>query len=323
MNTNQSTAAYSAVITSDPRKSRMKRLRKYRPLYLLALPAIVYLIVNNYFPMAGLILAFKNYSYSKGIFGSEWCGLKNFTYLFGSKWAGIMFRNTILYNLVFIFLGTLIAVVVAILLSEVRSARAQKLYQVIILIPYLMSTVLIGYLVFAFFSSDNGFINNSILKTLGLDPVKWYMKPDAWPGILIFVQMWRSFGFQSIVFFATILGFDKTLYESAVMDGASTWQQITKITLPLLKPTIIILIIMSLGRMFSTDFGLFYQVPQNTGMLYEATTTIDTFVYRTLMEDHDVGRALAAGFLQSVLGFFVIMIANTIVRKVEPDSALF
>ena len=313
MKTNQSTAAYSAVITSDPRKSRMKRLRKYRPLYLLALPAIVYLIVNNYFPMAGLILAFKNYSYSKGIFGSEWCGLKNF----------IMFRNTILYNLVFIFLGTLIAVVVAILLSEVRSARAQKLYQVIILIPYLMSTVLIGYLVFAFFSSDNGFINNSILKTLGLDPVKWYMKPDAWPGILIFVQMWRSFGFQSIVFFATILGFDKTLYESAVMDGASTWQQITKITLPLLKPTIIILIIMSLGRMFSTDFGLFYQVPQNTGMLYEATTTIDTFVYRTLMEDHDVGRALAAGFLQSVLGFFVIMIANTIVRKVEPDSALF
>ena len=225
MKTNQSTAAYSAVITSDPRKSRMKRLRKYRPLYLLALPAIVYLIVNNYFPMAGLILAFKNYSYSKGIFGSEWCGLKNFTYLFGSKWAGIMFRNTILYNLVFIFLGTLIAVVVAILLSEVRSARAQKLYQVIILIPYLMSTVLIGYLVFAFFSSDNGFINNSILKTLGLDPVKWYMKPDAWPGILIFVQMWRSFGFQSIVFFATILGFDKTLYESAVMDGASTWQQ--------------------------------------------------------------------------------------------------
>lgn len=300
-----------------------KRLYKYRFLYLLALPAFAYLIINNYMPMVGLVLAFKNYSFTKGIFGSEWNGISNFTYLFGSKWAGIMFRNTILYNLVFIFLGTAIAIFVAILLNEVRNVKVQKVYQILILIPYLVSTVLIGYLVFAFFASGNGFVNKSIIEPLGGEAVDWYLTPEAWPFILIFVQMWRSFGFQSIVFFATIIGFDKSLYEAAVVDGASFWQQITKITLPLLKPTVIILVIMSLGKMFSTDFGLFYQVPQDTGMLYEVTTTIDTFVYRALMTDHDIGRSLAAGFLQSVLGFIVVMTANSIVRKVEPDSALF
>lgn len=304
-------------------RSIKRRLYKYRYLYLLAVPAFVYLIVNNYMPMVGLILAFKNYSFAKGIFGSEWCGLSNFTYLFGSKWAGIMFRNTILYNLVFIFLGTALAITVAILLNEIRSRRAQKLYQILILVPYLVSTVLIGYLVFAFFATDNGFINKGLLEPLGGEKVNWYMSPEVWPFILTFVQLWRSFGFQSIVFFATIIGFDKSLYESAVVDGATSWQQITNITLPLLRPTIIILVIMSLGRMFSTDFGLFYQVPQNTGMLYEVTTTIDTFVYRALMQDHDIGRSLAAGFLQSVLGFAVVMIANLIVRRVDEDSALF
>lgn len=300
-----------------------KRIYKYRAIYLLALPSLIYLIVNNYMPMAGLILAFKNFSYAKGIFGSEWTGLSNFTYLFGSKWTGIMFRNTVLYNLAFIFLGTALAIFVAIMLNEVRSKRAQKIYQVLILLPYLISTVLIGYIVFAFFSNSNGFVNNYILIPLGMEPVNWYMTPEAWPAILVFVQLWRSFGFQSIVFFATIIGFDPSIYEAARVDGASTWKQITNITLPLLKPTATILIIMSLGKMFSTDFGLFYQVPQNTGILYEVTTTIDTFVYRTLMTDHDVGRATAAGFLQSILGFILVMTANRIVRKVNPESALF
>lgn len=305
------------------KKQTRKRIRKYLPLYFFALPGFIYLIINNYLPMGGLVLAFKKYSFAKGILNSPWNGIQNFTFLFGSKWAKIMFRNTIGYNLVFLFTGTVFAIFVAIMLGEIRSKLAQQTYQTLILIPHLVSTVLIGYLVFAFLSSTNGFVNKGILEPLGQKGIEWYTEAKYWPFILTLVQLWRSFGFQSIVYFATIIGFDKTYYEAAVVDGASTWQQITGITLPLLKPTVIILTIMSLGRMFASDFGLFYQVPQNSGLLYSTTTTIDTFVYRALMQDHDVGRSLAAGFLQSVLGFTVVMITNAIVRKVEPDSALF
>ncbi len=300
-----------------------KRLKKYLPLYILAIPSIVYLIINNYMPMSGLILAFKDFSFAKGMWESPWNGLGNFSYLFGSKWAGIMFRNTILYNVAFLVLGNIFAILVAILLNEITSKKAQQVYQTVILIPHLMSMVIVGYLVFAFLSGTNGFVNKSILEPLGFEGVSWYTEKGAWPVILTIVYLWKSFGFQSIVYFATLVGFDRSLYEAAVVDGASTWQQIRKITLPLLKPTVIILVIMSLGRMFASDFGLFYQVPQDSGMLYETTTTIDTFVYRALMQDNDVGRSLAAGFLQSVLGFVVVLISNGIVRKVEADSALF
>ncbi len=311
--------------TGSPKykSSLQKRIHKYLPLYLLAIPSIIYLIINNYMPMAGLVLAFKKFSFAKGIFKSPWNGLENFSYLFGSKWAKIMFRNTIGYNLVFLILDTVFAILVAILLNEVVSKKAKQIYQTVILIPYLMSAVLVGYLVFSFLSGNNGFINKSILEPLGIEGISWYTEASYWPVILTVVQLWKAFGFQSIVYFATIVGFDRSYYEAAVMDGASVWQQITKITLPLLKPTIITLTLMSLGRMFNSDFGLFYQVPQDSGMLYTATTTIDTFVYRALMQDNDVGRSLAAGFLQSLLGFAVVMITNAVVRRVEKESALF
>lgn len=311
--------------TGSPKykSSLQKRIHKYLPLYLLAIPSIIYLIINNYMPMAGLVLAFKKFSFAKGIFKSPWNGLENFSYLFGSKWAKIMFRNTIGYNLVFLILDTVFAILVAILLNEVVSKKAKQIYQTVILIPYLMSAVLVGYLVFAFLSGNNGFINKSILEPLGFAGISWYTEASYWPVILTIIQLWKAFGFQSIVYFATIVGFDRSYYEAAVMDGASVWQQITKITLPLLKPTIITLTLMSLGRMFNSDFGLFYQVPQDSGMLYTATTTIDTFVYRALMQDNDVGRSLAAGFLQSLLGFAVVMITNAVVRRVEKESALF
>ena len=311
--------------TGSPKykSSLQKRIHNYLPLYLLAIPSIIYLIINNYMPMAGLVLAFKKFSFAKGIFKSPWNGLENFSYLFGSKWAKIMFRNTIGYNLVFLILDTVFAILVAILLNEVVSKKAKQIYQTVILIPYLMSAVLVGYLVFAFLSGNNGFINKSILEPLGFAGISWYTEASYWPVILTIIQLWKAFGFQSIVYFATIVGFDRSYYEAAVMDGASVWQQITKITLPLLKPTIITLTLMSLGRMFNSDFGLFYQVPQDSGMLYSATTTIDTFVYRALMQDNDVGRSLAAGFLQSLLGFAVVMITNAVVRRVEKESALF
>lgn len=308
------------VRTQAPLKRRFKR---YLPVYLIALPGIVYLIINNYMPMIGLVLAFKKYSFAKGIFGSPWNGLKNFTYLFHSKWAAIMFRNTVLYNIVFLLLNLLVAVTIAIFLNEVTGHRAKKIYQTVILIPHLMSMVIVGYLVFAFLSNTNGFINKSILAFLGAEPVNWYTSAGYWSVILTIVEVWKAFGFQSIVYYATIVGFDKAYYEAAVVDGAGTWKQITAITLPLLKPTIIIMTIMGLGRMFSSDFGLFYQVPQNSGMLYSTTTTIDTYVYRALMEDHDIGRSLSASFLQSILGFLLVLSANAVVRKIEKDSALF
>ena len=308
---------------TKPESSLRKRLIKYLPLYILAIPSLAYLIVNNYMPMAGLVLAFKKYSFGKSVIGSPWNGLDNFKFLFGSKWAGIMFRNTVLYNLVFLVLGTVFAIAVAIMLNEISSKRLKNLHKTIILIPHLISTVIIGYIVFAFLSESNGFVNNTLLPLFGAKPISWYTESKYWPVILVIVQLWRSFGFQSIVYYATIVGFDSSYYEAAIMDGASTWKQITKITLPLLKPTIIILTIMSLGRMFASDFGLFYQVPMDSGLLYSTTTTIDTFVYRALMKDGDVSRALAAGFLQSVLGFAVVMITNGVVRKVEKDSALF
>ncbi len=315
--------AITPEIRAKERKSFRSRLKRYAPLYLLALPSFIYLIINNYMPMVGLTLAFKKFSFAKGIFASPWNGVENFSYLFGSKWAKIMFKNTILYNLVFLVLGTVFAVTVAILLNELVNAKLKQVYQTVILIPHLFSMVIVGYIVFAFLGGTNGFVNSHILTPLGAKAINWYTKAKYWPVILTIVHLWKGFGFQSIVYYATLVGFDQSLYEAAMVDGATKWQQIKSITIPLLKPTVIILTIMSLGRMFNSDFGLFYQVPQNNGMLYTTTTTIDTYVYRALMMDNDVGRSLAAGFLQSILGFIVVMLANFTVRKVDENSALF
>jgi putative aldouronate transport system permease protein len=300
-----------------------RRIRKHLPLYFMLLPGLAYIVINNYMPLAGLQLAFKKFKNSLGIWGSPWNGFKNFTYLFRTGDAWIIIRNTLGYNLMFIILGTLMAIVVAILLDSVRQKRLQQTYQTIILIPYLISYVIVSYIVYAMLGESNGMINNSILKALGQQAVPWYSDPKYWPYILTFVQLWKTFGYSSIIYFATILGIDKSLYEAAVVDGASTWQQITRITLPMLKPVIITLTLLSIGRIFYSDFGLFYQVPMNTGLLYNATNTIDTYVYRGLLETNDVGRASAAGFLQSVLGFLLVLGTNAIVRKVEKEQALF
>jgi putative aldouronate transport system permease protein len=198
-----------------------------------------------------------------------------------------------------------------------------RVYQTSILLPFLLSSVVIAYLVFAFLSSSDGFINKSILKPLGIEPVGWYSSPKYWPFILTFIYLWKSFGYSSILYFATLIGIDKSYYEAAVIDGANGWQQIRYVTLPFLKPTIITLVILYLGRMFYSDFGLFYQVPMNNGMLFNATNTIDTYVYRGLLKLNDVGRSSAAGFLQSVLGFILVLGANAVTRKIDSDNALF
>lgn len=311
--------ANQPVMSKAKKKSLLKRSI---PIYIMALPGLLYLFINNYMPMPGIVLAFKNYKARKGIYGSPWAGLKNFKYLFATSDAFIITRNTICYNLVFILVNTFFAIFVAIILSELTS-KWKKAYQSVILLPYLLSAVIVSYLVFAFLSPENGFINNSILKPLGIEPVSWYQEKKYWPFILVFVNLWKGIGYNCIIYLSTIIGFDRGYYEAAAIDGATKWQQISRITLPLLRPTIIMLTLMAVGRIFYSDFGLFYQVPQNSGALLPVTNTIDTYVYRGLLELGDISMSAAAGVYQSLVGFALVLTANLIVRKLDPDSALF
>ena len=305
------------------RSRKNKRIKQFLPLYIMLLPGIVYLIINNYLPMGGLVIAFKKVNYAVGIFNSPWAGLSNFKFLFSNNDALNALRNTVLYNLGFILFGNILAITVAIALDCVKSKFLKRFSQVVILIPYLLSTVIVSYIVYAFLNPTNGFVNNSVLPLLGIDPIKWYNVPKYWPVILTIVYLWMSFGYSSILYYSTIIGFDKSLYEAAVMDGATTWQQICHVTLPSLKFTIITLVLLAVGRICYSDFGLFYQVPQHSGLLYSTTQTIDTFVYRALLELNDVGRSSAAGFLQSILGFIMVFTANTLVSRIDKESALF
>ncbi len=300
-----------------------KQIKKYIPVYVMMLPALVYLFINNYLPMVGTVLAFKEYSVKGGIFGSKFVGLNNFKYLFQTKDAWIITRNTLLYNIAFIILGTIFSIFIAILMSEVRGRRAKKLYQTVTLYPYLISIVVAAYLVNSFLSTDTGFINTTILKPLGIEPVSWYSEAKYWPIILVIVYIWKNFGYHTLLYLSTLLGIDKGYYEAAALDGASLWQQTIHITLPHLKPTVITLTLLSIGRIFYSDFGLFYQVPMNSGALIDITNTIDTYVYRGLMQLGDIGMSSAAGLYQSVVGFILVFTANLVVKKFSADDALF
>lgn len=304
------------------KKPLKKRLKRYLPMYFFALPGLIYIFINNLMPLPGLVLAFKKYSAKKGIYGSDNVGFKNFKYLFATSDAFVITRNTILYNLVFIVVNTFMAVFVAILLAEMTS-KLKKAYQCLILLPFMISMVIVSYLVFGFLSSDNGFLNNTVLPFFGREPIQWYMEKKYWPFILVFVNAWKVTGYNCIIYMSTILGIDRGIYESAAIDGAGKWKQIAKITLPLLRPTIIMMTLLAVGRIFYSDFGLFYQVPQNQGALFAVTNTIDTYVYRGLLELGNMSMSAAAGLYQSVIGFILILSANLIVRKIEPESALF
>ena len=299
------------------------KIRQFIPLYLMALPGLLYLLINNYLPMAGLTIAFRNVNYAKGIWKSDWCGLANFKYLFATKDAWIMIRNTILYNIAFWIVGTACAILLAVFLNEIASKRAKKFYQTLTLLPNLMSWVIVSYLVFAFLSADSGFMNNTLLPLLGLEPVNWYAVKENWPVLLVLIISWLGVGYSLILYLATIVGFNKDYYEAACLDGAGKIKQFFSVTLPQLKPTIITTMILSIGAIFRSDFGLFYQVTKNSGALYDYTRTIDVYVYQALMEKADYGMSGAASVFQSVIGFVLIILANWFVRKYEENSALF
>ncbi|MCM8709905.1 ABC transporter permease subunit [Clostridium sp. SYSU_GA19001] len=286
-------------------------------------PGLVYFFINNYLPMFGLVIAFKNVDFQKGIFASDWAGFDNFKYLFATSDALIITRNTILYNVAFIIIGTIVQLAFAILLNEIKQKFFSRLYQSLIILPSLISMVIVAYLVYAGLSINTGLFNKSILPALGMEPVAWYAESKYWPVILILVNVWKNSGFGCIIYLASIVGISPEYYEAAKLDGATKWQQITKITIPLLKPVIIMLTILAIGKIFYSDFGLFYQVPMDSGQLYNVTNTIDTYVYRSLMQLGDIGMSSAAGFYQSLVGFILVLVSNLIVRKVSKEDALF
>lgn len=302
---------------------RSGALRKMTPLLMLATPGLLYFLINSYIPMFGVFIAFKDINYAKGIFGSDWIGFENFQFLFKTTDAWIMTRNTLFYNLAFIVLGTICSIFIAILMSELLRKLYSKLYLSGLVLPNLISMVVLSMLAFAFLNADSGFINKSILQPLGIPEINWYSEPKYWPYLLVFIQMWKTAGYGSIVYFASISGIDKSIYEAAKIDGAGKLKQIRTITLPLLKPTVIVLVLMSIGRIFSSDFGLFYQVPLNAGALYSTTQTIDTYVYRALMQLNDIGMSAAAGLYQSLVGFVLVLVVNAVVKRINSDNALF
>ena len=309
---------------AEVKKGKKKNvLKEYWPLYLMMLPALLYLLINNYIPMAGMVIAFKKLNFAKGIWASPWAGLKNFKFLFASKDAWIITRNTLLYNVAFILVNMVVGIAIAILITEVRNTKLKKIYQSAILLPFLMSMVILSYIVYALLSAENGLVNNSILPLFHIDPIQWYQKPKYWPAVLIIANCWKGVGYGCLIYIASLIGIDPSFYEAARLDGASKWQEITKITLPSLVPTIITLLLLSIGRIFYSDFGLFYQVPINSGVLFPTTNVIDTYVYRALIEQGNISMSSAAGVYQSLVGFCVVMLSNWIVRRVDKDQALF
>jgi putative aldouronate transport system permease protein len=310
----------------------MRRKHRFRKddleLTLLAVPTAVWYILFCYLPMFGIIVAFKRYkplpktNFIISLLKSEFVGINNFKFLFQTPDAWIMFRNTLLYNFIFIVLGIIIPVTLAIMISQLHNKRIAKVYQTGIFLPHFLSWVVVSYFVFSFLSVDKGLFNQ-VMKIFGRDSVQWYMEEKYWPYIIIFLNTWKGVGYGMVVYLASISGIDASLYEAAVIDGATKWQQVKHVTLPMLKPIMIILFILSVGRIFSSDFGLFYQVPRNSGPLVNATQTIDVYVYKALMGMNNIGFSSAASFLQSIFGLVTILSANLIVRKTDPESSLF
>lgn len=289
---------------------------------ILALPAVVWFIIFAYIPMFGIIIAFKDFEYAKGIFGSAWNGLENFKYLFATNDAFRILRNTILYNIAFIVLGTIIPIMVAMLLDRVKSRNFIKFCQTTMFLPHFISWVVVAFIAQQFFSTNTGLLNH-VIEMFGGEKVSWYTEKTPWIFIIIIVRMWKVIGFNTIIYYGSIIGIDSSLYEAARIDGANEWQVARKITLPLLMPTIMILFIMATGNILRADFGLFYYVPNNQGPLYPVTDVIDTYIYRALKVSGDIPGSSAASFVQSVAGLVIVFISNYITKKIDPDNALF
>jgi len=290
----------------------------------MTLPAMFLLLLFNYFPMAGIIIAFKNFNLSNGIFASPWMHpiYENFRYFFTSdNWVSVT-RNTILLNLLFIAVGTFVNVALAILFNEIRSAWFKRTAQSLTLLPYFISWIVVGVFAYNILNYEHGMLNEWFAK-LGMDKIDWYSRPGAWPALILIIFVWKSVGYNSIIYLASLTGIDHTLYESATIDGATKFQQIRYITVPLLRPTIVVLTLLAIGHIMNSDFGMFYSLVGDSAQLYPTVDVIDTFVFRSLKGSGDMGMSAAASFYQSVLAFALVYFSNRVARKYESGSALF
>lgn len=299
----------------------MKKLVKYRELLLLSLPGLAALIIFKYVPLFGLVLSFKDYRFDRGFWGSDWVGFENFKFLFRSDAAWRITRNTICLNAAFIVTTSIVSIIFAIFLNEMNK-RIVKITQTAMFFPYFMSWMVVSYICLAVLDMDHGFANN-IIRSFGGGEILWYNEPKVWPAILIIVNIWKNAGYYTLLYYSQIIGIDAELYEAARSDGATKLQQIRYITIPLLKPVIIMLLILQVGKIFYGSFDLFYNVPRDSALLYSTTDVIDTFVYRALRSTGDIGISSAAGTYQSVVGFVLVLISNFIIKKIDRESALF
>jgi putative aldouronate transport system permease protein len=316
-------AKREAVVRTQVRKLTFwEKVKRSKTLLLMCLPAIIFFLAFSYAPMPGIYVAFVKYNYRDGIFGSKFVGFQNFEFLFSSGKLWELTRNTILYNLAFIILGNVLAIFVAILLNEMQCKWFKKVSQTMMFLPYFISQVLVGVLVYNLLNYDYGFVNG-ILTKLGLE--KWgpYSDSSVWPVLLIVIYLWQQTGYNSVVYFAAIMGIDSEIIEAARVDGANGWQKIRYIILPGLKPTFVILLLFALGGIVKGNFGLFYNIIGTNSLLYSTTDIIETYVYRATMTDFNFATASAVGLYQSVIGFCMVMISNFVVKKIEPDYSLF
>lgn len=297
-------------------------LKKNKALFIMILPAVILVLIFAYLPMAGLVLAFKNYRFDLGVFGSEWNGIENFRYLFSSGTGWLITKNTILYNLLNLITSQGLAILIAIFITEINAKVFKKVTQSIIFLPYFISWVIVGTFVFAIFNYETGLLNN-IIKAFGGEAVNVYSMPGIWPIIICCFNSWKWCGYNSVIYIAAITGVDAETYEAAAIDGANIFQRIRFVTLPCIKPTVITMLLLQVGRILRGDFEMFYQIVGNNGQLFNATDVIDTYVFRSLLQNSNLGMTAAASFYQSMLCFIIIMIVNRVVQKIDKDYALF
>lgn len=304
------------------RRSFLSNIRKHWLLLVMLLPAVAYVLVFSYAPMSGLVLAFKKYQYRGGIYHSPWNGLDNFRALLISGKLGMATRNTILYNLGFILLGVVFEMGSAILLNELLCKPFKKTSQTLMFLPYFISWVVVSAIVYNVFNYERGVVSN-LLKALGSQPFDLYNTPKAWPAVLIALKLWKQTGYGSVVYLAAITGLDQEIFEAATIDGANAWQKVRHITIPMLLPTMMIMVLLGVGNIFRGDFGLFYQTVKSSAILQPYTEVIDTYVFKLLITDGNIGVSAAAGLYQSVLCFITINVCNLLVKRVQPDYALY
>lgn len=290
--------------------------------FVLCAPCIIWTLIFCYGPMFGLIIAFKDFNYAKGMFGSEWVGLKNFEFLFKSSDAFVIFRNTLGYNVVFIFSGLVVGLAVAILLDQIRARWMLKTAQTMMFLPYFISWVVVGYMVTTVLDYDKG-LANQIRIMFGLEKAQWYMEPKYWPVILWLSNTWKGLGYGSLVYYGSIINIDSSIYEAAKIDGCNEWKRITRIVLPMLRSTIVIMLVLSVGGILASDFGLFYYVPNDQGLLRSVTDVIDTYLYRAMRVTGDMSTSTAIGLFRSVITMILVVGANQIAKKIDPNYSVF